>query len=147
MDHLNLYRFNKREFTYLYVVSGKNPNRGGFFQVFRKRIVINSQKNLTYSILYTTINITISYVKIYDKEDRKIMIKQPDFSNLIRDLREITGLSQEKFAAKIGVSFATVNRWEKGHSNPSPLAIEKVQGMLKRMSEKGRELWKKYFSE
>jgi len=75
------------------------------------------------------------------------MIKQPDFSNLIRDLREITGLSQEKFAAKIGVSFATVNRWEKGHSNPSPLAIEKVQGMLKRMGEKGRELLKKYFSE
>lgn len=26
------------------------------------------------------------------------------------------GLSQEKLAAKLGVSFSTVNRWEKGHA-------------------------------
>lgn len=32
----------------------------------------------------------------------------------IRIMRETLGISQEKFAHRLGVSFATVNRWEKG---------------------------------
>lgn len=32
----------------------------------------------------------------------------------IRIVRESLGISQEKFAHRLGVSFATVNRWEKG---------------------------------
>lgn len=36
-------------------------------------------------------------------------------STLIKALRESMILSQEEFANYIGVSFATVNRWEKGH--------------------------------
>ena len=33
--------------------------------------------------------------------------------------RAILNLSQQELAQKLGVSFATVNRWEKGHSFPS----------------------------
>ena len=33
--------------------------------------------------------------------------------------RAVLNLSQEALAKKLGVSFATVNRWERGHSNPS----------------------------
>ena len=33
--------------------------------------------------------------------------------------RAILNLSQQELAQKLGVSFATVNRWEKGHSLPS----------------------------
>jgi DNA-binding transcriptional regulator YiaG len=38
-------------------------------------------------------------------------------------LRKILGLSQERFARKIGVTFATVNRWERGRSQPNSTAI------------------------
>lgn len=45
---------------------------------------------------------------------------------LIKSIREYIGLSQNEFSNKIGVSFATINRWENGHSNPTPLAQEKL---------------------
>ena len=35
--------------------------------------------------------------------------------------RATLNLSQQALAQKLGVSFATVNRWEKGHSTPSRL--------------------------
>jgi transcriptional regulator with XRE-family HTH domain len=37
----------------------------------------------------------------------------------IRDLREHLQLTQEVFARVLGVSFATVNRWENGKTKPS----------------------------
>ena len=33
--------------------------------------------------------------------------------------RAVLNLSQQALAQKLGVSFATVNRWEKGRSTPS----------------------------
>lgn len=33
--------------------------------------------------------------------------------------RATLNLSQQALAQKLGVSFATVNRWERGHSTPS----------------------------
>lgn len=40
----------------------------------------------------------------------------------IFDLRTTLGMTQSQFAKLVGVSFATVNRWENGHVKPSPLA-------------------------
>lgn len=40
------------------------------------------------------------------------------FPELIRELRSRLGLSQEKLAAQLRVSFPTVNRWEKGKNRP-----------------------------
>lgn len=45
---------------------------------------------------------------------------------LIKRIREYTGLSQTEFSNKIGVSFATINRWENGHSLPTQLAQERL---------------------
>lgn len=45
----------------------------------------------------------------------------------IKGLRKKLKLSQEAFAHLIGVSFQTVNRWEKGSSKPSSLALEKIE--------------------
>jgi DNA-binding transcriptional regulator YiaG len=42
----------------------------------------------------------------------------------IRSLRKQLGLTQEEFAHEIGVTFATVNRWENGKSKPSRLATK-----------------------
>ncbi len=41
----------------------------------------------------------------------------------IRHLRKSLGLSQEKFAQLLGVSWTTVNRWEAGHSGPTGMAM------------------------
>lgn len=55
---------------------------------------------------------------------------QPNISLLIRNLRHLTGLSQEQFAATLGVAFSTINRWENGHIQPSPLALKQIKAML-----------------
>ena len=44
----------------------------------------------------------------------------------IKDLREIRGLTQTQFAELVGVSFATVNRWENGQSRPNNLAWKRI---------------------
>ncbi len=41
---------------------------------------------------------------------------------LIKSIREYLGLSQADFAEKLGVTFATINRWENGRAIPTKLA-------------------------
>ncbi|MFC1917659.1 multiprotein-bridging factor 1 family protein [Chloroflexota bacterium] len=48
----------------------------------------------------------------------------------LRHCRERKGWTQEHLARSIGVSLNTVQRWESGKTNPSPLAMEKLQELL-----------------
>jgi putative transcriptional regulator len=66
---------------------------------------------------------------------------------LVRELRERTGLTQEKFAAKLGVTFPTINRWENGRAKPSPLALKQIEEFLRDMGKRGDDLLKKFFGE
>jgi len=51
------------------------------------------------------------------------MIRQPEnFPETVKEVRRQLGLSQEELAHALGVSFATVNRWENGKTQPSKLA-------------------------
>ena len=68
------------------------------------------------------------------------MNAQPDMSRLVRELRERTGLTQEKFAAKLGVTYPTINRWGNGRAKPSPLAVKQVEGLLRDLGERGNDL-------
>ena len=68
-----------------------------------------------------------------------------DTARLIRVLRERIGLTQEKLAAKLGVTFPTINRWENGKTTPSPLAMKQIEELLRAMGEKGADLLKEYF--
>jgi len=52
-------------------------------------------------------------------ERRTTLNAQTDIPLLIRQLRERTGLCQEKFAAKFGVTLPTINRWENGSRGAS----------------------------
>ncbi len=54
-----------------------------------------------------------------------------DVSKTVRELRKALGLTQEQFAAKVGVSFSTVNRWENGKGKPSPLAMKQIKKLKK----------------
>ena len=45
-----------------------------------------------------------------------------DYPERVKDLRERLGLTQTQMAERIGVSFATVNRWENSQSRPTRLA-------------------------
>ncbi len=73
------------------------------------------------------------------------MNAQADIPRLVRELRERTGLTQEKFAAKLGVTFPTINRWENGRAKPSPLAVQKIEEQLRNMGKNGADLLKQYF--
>ena len=68
-----------------------------------------------------------------------------DTPGLIRALRQRLGLSQEKLAATLGVSFQTVNRWERGHAKPSQLALSAIEQQLEKMGGKGQDLLQQYF--
>src|SRR5262249_11898340 len=48
-------------------------------------------------------------------------------SEQIKDLRNQLGMSQQAFAAALGVSFATVNRWENGKAKPQKDRIERMR--------------------
>ncbi|QKQ77081.1 DNA-binding transcriptional regulator [Nostoc sp. TCL240-02] len=72
-------------------------------------------------------------------------LKKPlKISDLIRELRQQLDLSQEKFAAKLGVSLRTVNRWENGSTVPSQMALKLIEEMLQKMGESGKRLLNEY---
>ncbi|MDY6064430.1 MAG: helix-turn-helix transcriptional regulator [Candidatus Enterosoma sp.] len=49
-----------------------------------------------------------------------------DYKTMIITLRNKLILTQEEFAKLLGVSFASVNRWERGHHEPTTKAKRKI---------------------
>jgi DNA-binding transcriptional regulator YiaG len=64
---------------------------------------------------------------------KPLVIDQPEASKLVRELRFLTGLTQEQFAASVGVTYATINRWENGRAKPSPLALKQIERMFREL--------------
>jgi predicted ATPase/DNA-binding CsgD family transcriptional regulator/DNA-binding XRE family transcriptional regulator len=58
-----------------------------------------------------------------------------DFGARLRDLRERLRLSQEQLAQRLGVSFATVNRWEGGRSIPSPRSRARLEQLARQAAD------------
>lgn len=73
------------------------------------------------------------------------MNTQPDLSRLVRELRQRTGLTQEKFATKLGVTYPTINRWENGRAKPSPLALKQIEDLTRGLGERGKDLLEEFF--
>jgi len=63
-----------------------------------------------------------------------------DTGRLIKSLRG-------QLAAKLGVTFSTVNRWENGKVQPSPLAIKQIQELLVDLGPSGQRLQEEVFGE
>ncbi len=49
-----------------------------------------------------------------------------DYSQRVKNARAVRGLTQAQFAGLVGVSFATVNRWENGQTRPNKLAWSRI---------------------
>lgn len=71
---------------------------------------------------------------------KPLVMSQPEIGELIRELRLLTGMTQEQFAASLGVTYSTVNRWENRHAQPSPLAMEKIASQLQRLGDREKDL-------
>lgn len=65
-------------------------------------------------------------------------IKNRDYPTLVKEVRSQLAISQEDLARKLGVSFATVNRWENGQSKPSKLAKAQLDAFCARMIQAGK---------
>ncbi len=60
------------------------------------------------------------------------MIRQPEnFPETVKEVRRQLALSQEELAHALGVSFATVNRWENGKTIPPKLAQRQFEQFCK----------------
>ena len=70
---------------------------------------------------------------------------EQDAGSLVRATRERLGMTQERFAARLGVTFTSVNRWENGRTKPSPLALKQVEDLLREMGERGEDLLRQFF--
>ena len=52
-------------------------------------------------------------------------------SQEIKELRLKLNLTQEGLSKLLGISFQTINRWERDTFKPSPLAIQKLKKLAK----------------
>lgn len=48
----------------------------------------------------------------------------------IRELRDITGLSQRDFAAKYDIPLSTLRKWEQGNATPAPYVVRLIAATL-----------------
>jgi putative transcriptional regulator len=83
-----------------------------------------------------------------------LMQQQPKTSDLVRELRSLMQLTQVQLATELGVAYETINRWENGHMNPSPLALRQIRAVITNLSfssstkirQESQALLQKYFS-
>lgn len=54
-----------------------------------------------------------------------------DYSKAIKELRSKMTLSQTEFAQLLGVSFASVNRWETGKHEPTIKIKRKIKALMR----------------
>lgn len=60
-------------------------------------------------------------------------MKTEDVAALIKDLRRRLSLTQEQFAAKVGVTYGTINRWENAKRTPQPYLIKRLLEIKKEL--------------
>ena len=55
-----------------------------------------------------------------------------EFNKKLRTAREMAGISRSDLAMRIGVSLATINRWEYGETEPSVSQIVELANVLEK---------------
>lgn len=65
-------------------------------------------------------------------------IDDQNLPELVKEVRRQLSLSQEDLARELGISFATVNRWENGLVKPSKLAKAQFNNFCAKMIRRGK---------
>jgi transcriptional regulator with XRE-family HTH domain len=65
-------------------------------------------------------------------------IDDQNLPELVKEVRRQLSLSQEDLARELGISFATVNRWENGLVKPSKLAKAQLDNFCAKMTRQGK---------
>jgi putative transcriptional regulator len=81
-----------------------------------------------------------------------LFAQETTLSTLVRELRFRLGLTQEQFATELGVTFASINRWENRKVQPSPMALkllrqrpEQIGDFVPNAFGRGTDLLDRYF--
>lgn len=69
-------------------------------------------------------------------EDLGLRIEDNELVREQRVIRVKVGPKKEQFAAKVGVTWSTANRWENGTGKPSPLAMWQIKALEERAKQK-----------
>ncbi|MCO8123536.1 helix-turn-helix domain-containing protein [Stieleria sp. TO1_6] len=75
-----------------------------------------------------------------------VATKSNEIGRLVKMVRLQLGLSQEKLAAELGVTFSTVNRWENSKVKPSPLALKQLENLVVGLGADGKSLREEFFT-
>lgn len=75
-------------------------------------------------------SLDVSYYMLYNATEMKKLIKS------LEEYRLENRLSQQKLADVLGVSFATVNRWFNGRTEPNMIQAFHIKKLLKQESQK-----------
>ncbi len=62
-----------------------------------------------------------------------MVTKSNNFSERVKETRKQLGLTQEELAHELGVSFATINRWENAKTTPFKLARKQFDAFCEKM--------------
>lgn len=54
---------------------------------------------------------------------------------LVKEIRKRLELTQVQFAESLGVSFQSVNRWERSKTKPLPIVLKQIKVMVKEMGD------------
>jgi putative transcriptional regulator len=65
---------------------------------------------------------------------------------LVKETRKRLELTQVQFAQALGVSFQSVNRWERSKTKPLPIVLKQIEVMVKEMGDRDSDLLERYFS-
>ena len=77
-----------------------------------------------------------SFIEVLDPNVAYVILgpmkSASSFPEEVKELRLLLGMSQKELADALGVSYATVNRWEMGRTEPHKLAKEHFQAFRSR---------------
>ena len=71
-------------------------------------------------------------------KEKMMAIDDQSLPELVKEIRRQLSLSQEDLARELGISFATVNRWENGLVKPSKLAKAQLDNFCAKMTRQGK---------
>ncbi|MGB5815351.1 MAG: helix-turn-helix transcriptional regulator [Thermoanaerobaculia bacterium] len=67
-----------------------------------------------------------------------MVIDEQSFPALVKEVRRQLGITQEGLAHELGVSFATINRWENGKTRPFKLAKRQFDDFCSKRVRQGK---------